>query len=259
MSRSVFQRLLLLLGLLPVAAAFAAQEDAMDIVGLRLGMTQAEATAALQAYSPAMKLQVVEGFYNYTDGVNQLATPNFVSRIEGYLPSPLSEGPNFVVLLTPPPEGGKVWAVERRERVADNPPSIVQFKQSLLEKYGTPAGESRNGAAVVWKLPGSQPNCLQNPSDVAYPQFSPIGDREVETRLQYAQQTRRAPADLGECAKTLHYALETPDGQTLGRVQAVLLDVATYARASAAATAEVTALEEAARKTREAGAKGPRL
>lgn len=251
--------LILIAGLAALTGTASAQNGPMDIVGLRLGMTEAEATAALRAHSSALKVQVVRSAYGYTDGVKQMSTPQFVSRIEGYLPSKVSQGPNFIVLLTPPPQGGRVWAVERRENAGGNPPTIDQYTQALVQKYGKPSGVSRNGAAMVWEQPAGRPNCLKKPSDAGFPQYRPSADRDPHSHLEYAQKTRRAPADLGQCAVTLNYVLGTSDGSVLGSFHALLLDVATYAKASAAASAEVRALEDAARKSRAGQAQLPKL
>ncbi len=52
-------------------------------MGIRLGMTEAEARGALQAFDPELKIAAVTGVFDYSDGVNHtLKTPGFLDRLE---------------------------------------------------------------------------------------------------------------------------------------------------------------------------------
>src|SRR3546814_18317813 len=59
------------------------REPAVDIVGLRLGMTVDEAKAALQAYDPAITINEYRQYYTYSDCVTHgLHSQDFVFNIK---------------------------------------------------------------------------------------------------------------------------------------------------------------------------------
>jgi hypothetical protein len=88
-----------------------AAQDAADSVGLRLGMSEDEVMAALDAYNPDMNITIVESYYSYTDGVEYFATENFLGEIRAGLPNSTSSVSEFIISFTPP-EGGKAWAID---------------------------------------------------------------------------------------------------------------------------------------------------
>jgi hypothetical protein len=71
-----------------VAFQPAAQADSnwamgRDIAGVRLGMTEQEALAALKAFNPSWKINSIMAYFNYSDGVRHgLQTPEFLEKIE---------------------------------------------------------------------------------------------------------------------------------------------------------------------------------
>jgi hypothetical protein len=120
-----------------------------EIAGIRLGMTEAEVRAALKAFDPGLKITPVRGVFNYSDGVNPiLKTPEFLDRLEG---STGNQGASIEVYFSGPVGEVRVIGVSRRAMVS-NPPTRAQFNQSLMTKYGRPAGFS-NGSQnqPVWE------------------------------------------------------------------------------------------------------------
>lgn len=62
-------------GSAPAAAGF-------DIVGVRIGMSEAEARAALLTLDPDLRIKTVMSAYNYQDGASMLTTREFLDRLE---------------------------------------------------------------------------------------------------------------------------------------------------------------------------------
>lgn len=231
-----------------------------DILGVKLGMTEAEALAALKAQEPALKISRVESVFSYTDGVKQFETAPFLSEINASRPGSTSSNPNFRLLFTPPPQGGKLWAFERLEPIKENKPSQDQYVAALVQKYGKPTAVSREGAALSWDFPAGRSSCLRIPHDPGYPQWrpsSPTGD--LDLMLTGALRAKRAPADLGQCASQLYYVLSTTGGHVIDNFRAILLDVPLYVSSAQAANAEVDALEKKAQAARASQGKAPAL
>ncbi|MFN3304552.1 MAG: hypothetical protein ACK44A_12615 [Roseateles sp.] len=228
-----------------------------DIVGLRLGMTASEAVAAIQAHDPALKLITVQSRFNYSDGMQPLQTPPFLARIEARTGTGPSGKPALAVYFTPPPLGGKVWAVERNESVRGEPPTVQQYAAALQQKYGAPSAVSPGSAALAWDFPAGRVNCIPRlPDRPGFPAFRPGSSEDLGFSLRIWQQRKLAPADLSSCASRLHYVLGS---DIVTAFSAVMIDVAGYAAANAAAQREVAALEQAARQQRDARGQVPKL
>lgn len=236
-----------------------AAQDAFDIVGLRLGMTEDEVMAALEAYNPDMNYTIVESYYSYSDGVEYFQTENFLAEIHAGLPGSGSPTAEFIISFTPPPEGGKVWAIDREEKILSNQPSFAQYTQALVQKYGEPTATSRQGAALVWDFPAGSSGCLRDPNDPAFPYFRPRHDQDLDFRLTFLQRSGSVPSDLSQCANQLNYTLGTISGSVVDTFNAILIDVPAYIRTSEAASEVVKALEEEAIRKREGAAQTPRL
>ncbi len=238
------------------AAAFA-QQPSFDIVGLRLGMTESDVLAALKAHDPSLKVTTYQGAFSYSDGMQQLKTPVFLSRIEARTGTGSTSKPALAVYFTPPPQAGKVWAIERNEKVSGEPPTVQQYAAALQQKYGTPSAVSPQSAALAWDFPAGQVNCIPRvPDRPGFPAFRPSGTDDLGFLLRLWQQRKLAPADLSTCASRLHYVLGSA---IVTEFSAVMIDVAGFAAANAAAMREVAALEERARKLRDSKGQVPKL
>lgn len=103
----------------------------MDIAGLRIGMTEADAMAALRAFDPGAKVtrRTVASF-PYFDGASMLQAPEFLDQLEVS-----TNGGPFRVWFTGLPSESRVFAVNRRG-AAERPPGSEQFVSSLVSKYG---------------------------------------------------------------------------------------------------------------------------
>ena len=242
-----------------------AQGQQFDIVGLKLGMTEPEVIAALKAHDPTLKITSQQSSYTYSDGVRQFQTTPFLSRIEAsqtkHDPMETLYPAKITIWLTPPPQAGRVWGIERKEYLSQkNPPTVSQYAAALIKKYGNATVASRDNMALSWDFPAGKPNCiLQVPNQPGSPAYRPSSSDDLGFMLNLWQQRKLITAkDLSTCASRLHYLLGT-NGDVISSFQAIMFDVGLYSAASDAANREVKALEDKARKAREGKGQTPKL
>lgn len=119
-----------------------AQAEQFDIVGLKPGMTEPEVIAAIKAHDPTMKITSFQSQYNYSDGVQSFQTAPFLSKIEAsqtkYNPMETLYPAKIAIWFTPPPQGGRVWGIERKEYLSNkNPPTVSQYADALIKNTAT--------------------------------------------------------------------------------------------------------------------------
>lgn len=255
---SLRTKLIFALYLGTLAASACAQAPAFDIAGLRLGMTQDEAIAALEAFEPEMDLTLLEGYFNYTDGVSHFQSDSFPSEIRGTRPGSRF-GNEFILRFTPPPNGGRLWLIDRREEISSNFPSLAQYGVALRQKYGEPAIASNEGLQFAWNVPAGGPACLRDRLNPVSSYYQPRRHTDLLFRLSYMQQVGQAPADLSTCALQLHYQLGSANNQVVQNFNAIMIDVAGFTVANDAANEWVKGLEAEARRKREGEGKAPKL
>ncbi len=247
-------------GLALCTTAVAAQTP-FDIVGLRLGMTEQEAMAALQAHDPTLNIARVDSYYNYTDGVQTFQTDQFLGELRASRPNSQQAAPAFTLLFSPPPQGGKLWAVSRREKIAQDPPSIAQYSQALEQKYGKPTAVSPGNYSLSWDFPADKPRCLaRDPQRPGFPTYRPKSDgSDLKIHLMAANQRNPSPPDYKTCGSQLYFILSTAADDVVGSFEAIMFDIGHYVTASEAADAQVQALEQTAREAREGKGQMPSL
>lgn len=239
-----------------------AQQPSFDIVGLKLGMTESEALNVIKAYDGTLQISSVKSAFGYSDGVQQFQTEPFLSRIEARSKKmkPGSTRPDLAVYFTPPPKGGRVWAIEREEAIDTNQPTAEQFAAALAQKYGSPTATSPGSTSMAWDFPAGRPNCILRPPDrPGFPAFRPSGREDLGFLLNLWQQRKLIPADASTCASRLHYVLSSMNGTVISRHYALLIDVAAFAASNEAANREVQAQEDRVRKLRENKGQAPKL
>lgn len=256
----MFRRVACLLFVINAGVATSAfAQTTADIVGLKLGMTPAEAQAALKSHDAGLAIATGQSHFTYTDGTKQFNTDPFLSTMEARRRGSRQATPEFVLHFTPPPNGGTLWAIDRREVISENQPTLAQYTEALKQKYGAPTAVSRNGGSLAWDLPAGRTACLRDPRDPGFPVFRPRSNADLAFLLRHAQQTKRAPADLSQCAIQLNYVLSTTGGQTISQFEALLVDIPAYAAASRAASEFVRGLENKVNAARESKGKAPAL
>ncbi|MBL0943624.1 MAG: hypothetical protein IBJ04_04795 [Hydrogenophaga sp.] len=185
--------------LLSMAAALcqpAAAQPSFDIVGLRPGMTEAEAMAVLNTHRPGMRVQKRSMTYNYSDGVQQLNTPPFLYEL--WVSFDDAQGrEDFRLYFAPPPSASRVLGMTRQMSLKA-PPTQAQLGAQLAQRYGPPttSGKSNSTLNQVWGEPG-KPTCWRST-----PNTTVIGVGEASdilSSLKRGQEKGYVPRDPSTC------------------------------------------------------------
>lgn len=204
----------------------AGADEAVDIVGIRLGMSLEEAQAAIREYDPKLALQPpVRKTLRYQAGRATRETEPFVSYV--FAITNKKQKDDIYVYFSLPPGEPRVVAIERMHNNFDPPISREAYRSALLEKYGEPdAGmhdptpdESRRQVWYQWHV-GDGKQCARTfdggrkvEGDFGSLSASNVEKGEVHTRLE-------SPAD---CAALLTYELNY---DPLFSAKGTLIDVA---------------------------------
>jgi hypothetical protein len=247
-----------------------------DIIGLKLGMTEAEVKATLQAYDPKGKIGVHQASFQYSDKINSFNTPAFLSRME--LRTTQTSGQTVLpktfvrVWFSGPTGEARAIAILREESNVANAPSGEQFLQTLASKYGQPTVTDRN-RTPIWEEQG-RPSCLwlaygrNMPKEINHTLFSLNLIQRNDFSESVAELERRQqgsggqigidlPADLTTCGAFLYYlgTNRSPAQSFSG----AMFDVGAIVATQRARNAWVQQLEDEAIKKREGQAQAPRL
>ena len=128
----------------------------LDIAGVRIGMTEAEAVKAVQAFDANARPKRSLATFPYYDGVNSLQSREFLDHI-GFAMA----GSGIGIWFASPPAEPRVIAVTRRGS-APQPPGSEQMMASLVERYGPYAARTppvAGGRAVVHWSEEGKPQC----------------------------------------------------------------------------------------------------
>jgi len=240
-------------------------EDKLDIAGVRIGMTEAEARAALATFDPELEIGAVMAMYNYSDGVNLLQSPEFLDRLEGRLPG---LGAAFKVYFSGPVGEVRVIGLSRSGLMMTNPPTVAQFVDSLVAKYGQPTGLSRGDKSQpVWEAAG-KPSCIRArdyKSDIVINLGAGAGGSLAETataeqflagRSANTSASGLIPADLTQCGAYLSYYWTADPVRSF---TAEVYDLGAMVSTERSRTAWVDQLKEEAVRKRQAQGVAPRL
>lgn len=247
-----------------------------DILGIKLGMTEAQVRSALQAYDAKAKIIAVQANIPYSDKIKSYSSPSFLSRLEMRTTQRVGTGvrpQSFIRVWFSGPTGeARAIAVMRDESNVPNPPTGPQFLQSLVGKYGTPtANDTQN--TPIWEEKG-KPSCLwiaygkDAPKQIDHSPFSlnlySRGDfsqsvAALERRRESTTGERGVglPADLKSCGAFLYYfgTTRTP-AQSFN---AAMFDVGSIVASQRSLQAWVQQLEGEAVRKREGQGQAPKL
>jgi hypothetical protein len=254
-------RAVAVLGLAGYALPGVAAPD-WDIVGIRLGMTEQEARAAIQAHSE----QAVSGDqmlkFTFSDGAKQQETPQFLATINVRIPGPPNtlDTEGMTLEFSAPPLEQRVIGVRRALSTYKNPPPLDRMHASLTQKYGQPLRDTTGGLGMKirnlsWAEPGKAqcggerfffPGAKQSPSD-------------LRKFYQYQQQ-QLAPADLSQCGAQMRVTMQYPEGGASVNTLVIEMNDYGYILPALEATAKWLAdLEAEARRVRLGSGEVPRL
>lgn len=232
--------------------------ESFDVIGLRPGMTFAEARKVLQSHGVLpVNIHSSQLSFAYSDGVELHRTPEFLHQVTASKED--RDGARrrqdmLVLHFSPPPDGERLVAVERTLVNYIDPVTTGQLKQSLLAKYGQPDSEVRG--TFNWKQGGTR-NCL-SPSPDGIGTTLPKTDRgrsqsilEVVfvgsgSGLQIGRFRSPKVTRLEDCASMVEYRIGGSDDQPATRVNATMVAVEPWVKAAIVANEELERLRQAA-------------
>lgn len=238
-----------------------------DIVGIRLGMTEQEARAAIGAHSAQARITDRTLKFTYSDGAKQHETPAFLATIEAAARTPGTtlDGERVKLEFSPPPLEQRVIGVRREVTTYHDPPARERMLASLSQKYGKPlnyATYNIGGTEGVadWAETG-KPVCGQR-GDYSKGMFLPPasqGPGELKKYYQWQQQ-KLAPADLSTCSARLRANLTVQaGGSSVVSMVFEMTDPGYMLPALEATSKWVSGMEETAKKARLNSGAVPRL
>lgn len=239
--------------LLSIAAPQAFAQPGPDIVGLRLGMTEQEAVAALQAHAPSARISKTMRRYSYRDGVRQLSSPEHLHVLKAASSSGAQD--IVTVVFSSGPAEQRVIGIDRLVELPA-PPLVEQLLQQLTAKYGDPLFRSAHNAppttSVMWAEPG-KPTCWRlTPATVVIG----FGETSVLQQMGTAQKRGIAPRDLSQCGYAVSAQLH---GSPVRNLRVRMADFGAWSVSDIQAAEWVGRLESEAVKARTAGGSGPKL
>lgn len=248
-----------LLALFAGCFGFSAFASEYDIAGLKLGMSPAQAKAALVAagFDPK-SLSESMATYRYNDGANGHETEAFLDRISAYKRENRNGGrvvDTFNLVFAPPPEGGHLVMIQRNISNPIDPPTVAEYRTALTKKYGKPDVD-RTGSPM-WFAPRGAVNCMQIGNNVAAG-TAPEAVDGIMLAVD-SMKARRKITDPSQCASMLEYRMSAVLNGPANTVRAILTDVPGWAKAYLASQEWVEAQRQAAVKARESKASKPKL
>ncbi len=207
-----------LVGSAAIASAQTVSADKTDIVGIKLGMTEAEVTTAIKAFDAGAK-QVSRrmAHFAYSDGANGFQTPAFLDELEYR-----AGDSKFRVWFAAPPAEPRAYAIHRYSTGNKTPPTREQFLAALTSKYGP--GQSHylanTGSNVMQWSEQGKPECAVSTNARVVVDGSPdtlLPPRAVEVleglgRIQHPnlRKTMGASVDVARCGVVLRYVWGGP-------------------------------------------------
>jgi hypothetical protein len=237
-----------------------------DLLGVKLGMTEAEVRAAFQAYDPKAKVTATQASLTYNDGVSAHRTPPFldmiqieVQRVSRFFP--------LRVWFSGPVGEPRVIAIARRETNTPNPPTKAQFVQAIEAKYGAPTRRYGTGpnAMPIWEE-SDKPSCAKSRAiagETALGEFPQVVTGQVNLSRALTNFMNRAefelnnpPADLSKCAAVMYYTVNL---DPVTSFDAGLFDLGALAATAKSRQEYVEKLQAEARAKRENKGAVPQL
>lgn len=229
-----------------------------DIVGIRLGMTPAQARAALQAYAPKAEVTEFSRRFAYHDGVRDQQLPGFLGSITAHQGSAPGQAETVEVMFSAPPMEQRVIRVIRTLTLHDDPVALERATASVTQKYGKPAAVLQpnmgNGSISRWVETG-KPVCGDTAPTSHDARQAPPVDNAPGGLSPYDAWHRRklAPADASNCGAALVVNLVTRNAQDplVREMKFVMTDPGYAVPAMRATAQQIADLQAQARKARQ--------
>jgi len=154
----------------PTTASTSANEAAnkldLDIVGLKLGMSENEVIGAIKSLERMQEHQELRGSFSGIPNTNHLATL-YAGSVQEVRRNKYSE--EIFVEFPPSPNNSVAIGIRRTNHYGKGEaPALESVKKALIDKYGSPSTESktRSGVIMDWyadshgnRISGKRTNC----------------------------------------------------------------------------------------------------
>lgn len=243
--------------LLFASSAPASSDGSPDILGLKLGMTEAEVKGILSP-DKGWRSEVEQVTYNYSDGVNVHRAPPLVNVLTaGQTRLSAHDLGVFMITFSHVPGDQRVVAIQRTVQ-SRNAPAVEAAEKAVIEKYGEPAarggGVVTSATQLVWGESG-RAACWRGALEAS--PGTTFDDLYYETlERKHARGEWDLPPSLGDCGYVLSVTMTTPIA-TMMDVRVV--DYGAMYRSAQAAKQWVEELEAKAVQERKAREQVPRL
>lgn len=249
-SRLLAKLVLIAAGSLSVPAV---AQSSYDVVGVRPGMTEAEAMAVLESHRSGMMVNKRNMSYTYRDGVQQHNTPEFLYEIHA-VSNDIKEPEDFRLYFAPLPSESRLVGVVRQVKLPA-PPTQAQLIEQLSQKYGEPvvSSKSYSSLTLAWGEP-DKPMCWRS-----NPKATAIGTGDgsgIVGNLTHGQTKGWAPKDLSQCGVAVSATLS---GEPVNNLRVVVTDYGAWASTQIKANEWVEGLEKEAVNARLSKGAAPKL
>nr|WP_298728522.1 hypothetical protein [uncultured Steroidobacter sp.] len=259
---SGFRRRGLALTALLCSATAVQAAPAWDIVGLKLGMTEQQALAAIKAHSANAQVTSNSLKFTYHDGARQQETPSFTSGLIVRIPQAGQDTETIQVEFSAPPTDQRVISLRRTLSNYANPLALERMIDTVTQKYGKPSTESKYGIGQIttqlaWAEANRKP-CGKVDKGLLLPPVSQTPDSLKWYELQ--QKNKLAPANGADCSAVLQAKLTTKaGGSSVVTMEFQMADPGHGVPAMQATAKWLADLEAEARKVRLNSGNAPKL
>lgn len=185
-----------------------------DVVGLKLGMSEQQAVAAVKAHAPTAKITMNSLKFSYNDGAKRQDTAGFTSGLVARIPLSDQDQETLQLEFSAPPLEQRLISLRRTLTSYANPPALERMMDTLTQKYGKPATVQTYGIGMIstdlaWAQADRKP-CGRVDKGLLLP---PVSQTPDALRWYADQQKKRlAPTDPSQCSAVLQAKLKTKSG-----------------------------------------------
>lgn len=257
---------LLVASALLVAAVPSRAAPNWDIVGIRLGMTPAQARAALQAHAPKAEVTEYTRQLSYNDGAKEQALPGFLGSVTARQETAPGSSETLEVMFSAPPLEPRVIRVIRSLTMPNDPVALDRAMASVIQKYGQPSAvldpHTNMGKIARWVEAGKTV-CGNTAATSQDAREAPPVDNSPSGLGPYKawQQRKLAPADASNCSAALVVNLVTvaPRNPLVREMKFVMTDPGHAVTAMQATAKQILDLQAQARTVRQSSGAVPKL
>ena len=237
-----------------------------DVVGIRLGMTPAQARAALLAHAPKGELTEFTRQFSYNDGVKDQQLPGFLASLTVRQAPTSGSSETLEVMFSAPPMEQRAIRVIRTLTMPNDPLALERAAASVTQKYGKASAvmEAHTGMGSILRwVEAGRTVCGDTAATSNDARQVPPVDNSASGLSHYKawHQRKLAPADPSNCSAALVVNLVTvaPRNPLVKEMKFVMTDPGYAVPAMQATAKQIAELQAEARKTRQSSGTAPKL